>query len=38
MNGLTQSVSVHRRACLLAFGALIAAALMLSLAAFSTSA
>jgi pimeloyl-ACP methyl ester carboxylesterase len=38
MNGLTQSVSAHRRACLLAFGALIAAALMLSLSAFSTSA
>jgi len=31
MNGLTQSVTVHRRARLLAFGALIAAALMLSL-------
>jgi pimeloyl-ACP methyl ester carboxylesterase len=32
-----QSVTVHRRARLLAFGALIAAALMLSLSAFSTS-
>jgi pimeloyl-ACP methyl ester carboxylesterase len=38
MNGLTQSVAVDRRARLLAFGALIAAALMLSLSAFSTSA
>jgi pimeloyl-ACP methyl ester carboxylesterase len=38
MNGLTQSVTVDRRARLLRFGALIAAALMLSLAAFSTSA
>jgi pimeloyl-ACP methyl ester carboxylesterase len=38
MNGLTQSVTVDRRARLLAFGALIAAALMLSLSAFSTSA
>src|SRR6266511_4308687 len=37
MNGLTQSVTVDRRARLLAFGALIAAALMLSLSAFSTS-
>src|SRR4051812_49076960 len=36
MNGLTQSVSVDRRARLLAFGTLIAAALMLL--AFSTSA
>jgi hypothetical protein len=31
MNGLTQSVTVDRRACLLRFGALIAAALLLSL-------
>src|SRR3954454_1263886 len=38
MNGLTQTVTVDRRARLLAFGALIAAALMLSLSAFSTSA
>jgi pimeloyl-ACP methyl ester carboxylesterase len=38
MNGLTQSVTVDRRARLLAFGALIAAALMLSLSAFSISA
>ena len=38
MNGLTQSVTVDRRARLLRFGALIAAALMLSLSAFSTSA
>jgi len=38
MNGLTQSVTVDRRARLLAFGALIAAALMLSLSAFSTGA
>ena len=38
MNGLTQSVIVDRRARLLRFGALIAAALMLSLTAFSTSA
>ncbi|HEV7564435.1 MAG TPA: alpha/beta hydrolase [Microbacteriaceae bacterium] len=38
MNGLTQSVTVDRKARLLAFGALIAAALMLSLPAFSTSA
>ena len=38
MNGLTQSVTVDRRARLLAFGALIAAALMFSLSAFSTSA
>jgi pimeloyl-ACP methyl ester carboxylesterase len=38
MNGLTQSVTVDRRARLLRFGALIAAALMLSLASFSTSA
>jgi hypothetical protein len=37
MNGLTQSVGVDRRASLLRFGALIAAALMLSLSAFSTS-
>ncbi|MFY9579246.1 MAG: alpha/beta hydrolase [Gaiellaceae bacterium] len=38
MNGLTQTVTVERRARLLAFGALIAAALMLSFSAFSTSA
>jgi pimeloyl-ACP methyl ester carboxylesterase len=38
MKGLTQSVTVDRRACLLRFGALIAAALMLSLSSFSTSA
>jgi pimeloyl-ACP methyl ester carboxylesterase len=38
MNGLTQTVTVDRRARLLRVGALIAAALMLSLAAFSTSA
>jgi pimeloyl-ACP methyl ester carboxylesterase len=38
MNGLTQSVTVDRRARLIVFGALIAAALMLSLAAFSASA
>jgi pimeloyl-ACP methyl ester carboxylesterase len=38
VNGLTQSVTVDRRARLLRFGALIAAALMLSLAAFSASA
>jgi len=38
MNGLTQSVTVDRRARLLAFGALIVAALMLSLSTFSTSA
>jgi pimeloyl-ACP methyl ester carboxylesterase len=38
MNGLTQSVTVDLRARLLRFGALIAAALMLSLSAFSTSA
>src|SRR3954465_14257322 len=38
MNGPTQSVTVDRRARLLAFGALIAAALMLSLSAFSTGA
>jgi pimeloyl-ACP methyl ester carboxylesterase len=38
MNGLTQSVTVDRRARLLRFGALIAAALMLSLSALSTSA
>jgi pimeloyl-ACP methyl ester carboxylesterase len=38
MNGLTQSVTADRRARLLAFGALITAALMLSFAAFSTSA
>jgi pimeloyl-ACP methyl ester carboxylesterase len=38
MNGLTQSVTVDRRARVLRFGALIAAALMLSLSSFSTSA
>jgi pimeloyl-ACP methyl ester carboxylesterase len=38
MNGLAQSVTVDRRARLRWFGALIAAALMLSLFAFSTSA
>ena len=38
MNSLTQSVTVDRRARLLRFGALIAAALMLSLSSFSTSA
>ena len=38
MNGLHQSVTVDRRARLLRLGALIAAAVMLSLAAFSTSA
>jgi pimeloyl-ACP methyl ester carboxylesterase len=38
MNGLTQSGSVDRRGRLLVLGALIAAALMLSLSAFSTSA
>jgi pimeloyl-ACP methyl ester carboxylesterase len=38
MNGLTHSVTVDRRARLLRFGALIAAALMLSLSAFSISA
>jgi pimeloyl-ACP methyl ester carboxylesterase len=38
MNGLTQRVTVDRRARLLRFGALIAAALMLSLSAFSASA
>jgi pimeloyl-ACP methyl ester carboxylesterase len=38
MNGLTQGVTVDRSARLLRSGALIAAALMLSLAAFSTSA
>jgi len=38
MNGLTQSVTVDRRARLLRFVALIAAAVMLSLSAFSTSA
>ena len=38
MNGLTQGVTVDRRARLLAFAALIAAALMLSLSAFSISA
>jgi pimeloyl-ACP methyl ester carboxylesterase len=38
MNGLTQSLIVDRRARVLRFGALIAAALMLSLLAFSTSA
>ena len=37
VNGLTPSVTVDRRARLLALGALIAAALMLSLSAFSTS-
>ena len=37
MNGLSQGVTVDRRARLLRFGALIAAALMLSLSAFSTS-
>jgi pimeloyl-ACP methyl ester carboxylesterase len=36
MNGLTQSVTVDRRARLLRLGALIAAALMLSLSSFST--
>jgi pimeloyl-ACP methyl ester carboxylesterase len=38
MNGLTQSVTVDRRARLLRLGALISAALMLSLVFFSTSA
>src|SRR3954452_1832874 len=38
MNDLTQSASVDRRTRLLAIGALIAAALMLSLSAFSSSA
>jgi pimeloyl-ACP methyl ester carboxylesterase len=38
MNGLTQAVTVDRRARLLRFGALIAAVLMLSLAAFSSGA
>jgi pimeloyl-ACP methyl ester carboxylesterase len=38
MNGLTQSVTVDRKARLLRFGALIATALMLSLSSFSTSA
>jgi pimeloyl-ACP methyl ester carboxylesterase len=38
MNDLTQGATVDRRACLLRFAALIAAALMLTLAAFSTSA
>ena len=38
MDGLTQSVTVDRRARLLRFGALVAAAVMLSLSAFSTSA
>ncbi|MDX6342630.1 MAG: hypothetical protein QOH87_2768 [Trebonia sp.] len=38
MNGLTQNVTVDRKARLLAFGALIAVALMLSLPAFSTGA
>jgi pimeloyl-ACP methyl ester carboxylesterase len=38
MNGLTHSVTVDRRVRLLQFGALIAAALMLSLSAFSTGA
>jgi len=38
MNGLTHSVTLDRRARLLAFGALIAAALMLSLSAFATGA
>ena len=37
MNGLTQRGSVDRRGRLLVLGALIAAALMLSLSAFSTS-
>jgi pimeloyl-ACP methyl ester carboxylesterase len=36
MNGLTQSVAVARRGRLLRLGALISAALMLSLSAFST--
>ena len=38
MNCLTQSVTVDRRASPLRFGAIIAVALMLPLAAFSTSA
>jgi pimeloyl-ACP methyl ester carboxylesterase len=38
MNGLTQTVAVARRARLLRFGALFAAALMLLLSAFSTTA
>jgi pimeloyl-ACP methyl ester carboxylesterase len=38
MNGLTQSVIVDRGACVLRFGALIAAALMLLLSSFATSA
>jgi alpha-beta hydrolase superfamily lysophospholipase len=38
MNGLTQLVTVDRGARLFRFGALIAAALMLSLSAFSSSA
>ena len=38
MNGLTLSVTVDRRARLFRFGALIAAALVLSLSAFTTSA
>jgi pimeloyl-ACP methyl ester carboxylesterase len=38
MIDLTQSVTVHRKARLHRFGALIAAALMLSLSSFSTSA
>jgi pimeloyl-ACP methyl ester carboxylesterase len=38
MNGLTQSVTLTRRAGLLRFGVLIAAAVMLSLSAFSASA
>jgi pimeloyl-ACP methyl ester carboxylesterase len=38
MNGLTQGFTVDRRASLLRFGALLAAALMLSVSAFSSSA
>jgi pimeloyl-ACP methyl ester carboxylesterase len=38
MHGLTQSITMDRRVRLLRFGALIAAALMLSLSSFSTSA
>jgi hypothetical protein len=38
MNGLPQSVTVDRRARLVAFGALIAPDLMLSLSAFTASA
>ena len=38
MHGLTQSVTVDRRVRLLRLGALIAAALMLSLSSFSSSA